>query len=266
MGDANAMRIYTDGSSAPTPRTGGVGFRVIFPDGSTVDFSPFGYKGATNNEMELQACVLALREVLKLDTLRGATSITICADSSYVNDNIGNAKFRWPKQKWTRSNGEPVLNVEQWKELIRLIQRVWIKFRVSVEFEKVAAHAGHEHNEAADKLAKRSRKTPYSGISISTTTVRRRRTKNKTVTRSIRGEGQRLRIHVVTASWLPHQRLYRSRCEVLSRKSKYFGNVDFLISDTALSAGHVYDVILADGLEYCRVVKVIKEIKSSQTP
>ncbi len=79
--------IYTDGSSAPNPRRGGVGFRMIFPGGRKRDFSPFGYVGATNNQMEIQACVLALREVVKLEDLEGALGVVVCTDSQYVVDN-----------------------------------------------------------------------------------------------------------------------------------------------------------------------------------
>ena len=34
------------------------------------DFQYSGFKGATNNQMELKACILALEEVLKFDELK----------------------------------------------------------------------------------------------------------------------------------------------------------------------------------------------------
>lgn len=263
MPEEKALDIFTDGSSAPRPRTGGVGFRMLFPGGRQKDFAPAGYGGATNNEMELQAAVLALREVIKLGGVEGAQSVLIHSDSQYVVNNFNNAKFRWPKQKWSLSSGGPVLNATQWKELVRLSQRVWWKFRVPVGFIKVEGHSGHEHNNAAHNLAKHSRSNPYARVKLSTTNVRRRITTKQTVRGSIRGEGQRLRVRVITAGWLKEQKLFRSRCEVLSRKSKYYGNVDFLISEEALSAGHTYDVFLADDLKYCRVIKVFKEVKKT---
>ncbi len=255
------LKIYTDGSSAPNPRKGGVGFRMIFSDGTTRDFSPYGYVGATNNEMELQACILSLREVLKLEDLNKTLGVVIYTDSQYIVEYYKTAMFQWPKQKWMRSNGEPVLNAQQWKELVRLIKKISVKFYKYVTFEKVEAHAGIANNEAVDKLAKKSRKGPSGTIRISVNNVRRSGMSKKTVVGSIRGEGQRIRIRVVSGGPLKVQRIYRLRCVVLSKKSKYYGNMDFILSDEPLRPGHVYDVVLRSGLDYCKIEKIIKEIK-----
>lgn len=256
----DVLEIYTDGSSAPRPRKRGVGFRMIFPDGEIKDFTPPGYEGATNNEMELQAAILALKEVLKLKDLKGSQIICVYTDSQYLIDNIGNARVRWPWNKWMRSNGEPVLNVNQWKELIRLKDRVYKQFHVTVVFEKVKAHSGHEHNSAVDNLAKASRRGPTSPFRISRNKLRKKTSEKKTVVGSIRGEGQRVRIRAISSSYLRQQRLHRARCEVLSKGSPYYGNVDFIISKEVLSAGHVYDVVLEKGLNFCSVKKIIKEV------
>ncbi len=254
------LTIYTDGSAAPNPRKGGVGFRIIFPNATYKDFSPFGYKGATSNEMELQACVLALREVVKFQDLGGAKGIVICTDSQYIVSHYTNAMFSWPRQKWMRSNGEPVLNVSQWKEIIRLMKRIGAMFRVQVNFEKVEAHAGIQHNEAVDKLAKSSRRGAVSSMKISVSNVRRSKTSKRTIKGSIRGEGQRIRIRVVSTSWLSFHKLYRARCEVMSKKSKYFGNMDFILSQFNLRVGHTYDIVLMNDLDHCRIKKLIKEV------
>lgn len=256
----NNLIIYTDGSSAPTPRMGGAGFRMIFPDGEKADFCPYGYSGATNNEMELQACILALREVVKFKDLRGAKGIVVNTDSQYVASNYTKAMFSWPKQKWVRSNEEPVLNAQQWKELIRLMKRIGDTFRIRVTFEKVKAHSGVVDNEAVDKLAKISRMGPTSSIKISVNNIRRSITSTPTLRGSIQGEGQHIRLRVVSQTWLQVQKLFRLRCEVVSKRSKYFGNMDFVLSETMMRAGHTYEVILTDGLDHCRVKKVIKEI------
>jgi hypothetical protein len=34
---------------------------------------------------------------------------------------------------------------------------------------------------------------------------------------------------------------------------------DFVISEFFMTAGHTYDVLLFEGLDYCKVKKVIKE-------
>ncbi|MEO1019278.1 MAG: RNase H family protein, partial [Pseudomonadota bacterium] len=63
----DAVNIYTDGSCLPNPRRGGVGYRYIVINEAGheewQDESPPGYKQATNNQMELLACVLALRNI-----------------------------------------------------------------------------------------------------------------------------------------------------------------------------------------------------------
>lgn len=260
-----ALEIYTDGSSLTKPRTGGAGFRIIFPGGTTKDFSPFGYAGATNNQMEIQACILALKELSKLYDIQQADSVIIYTDSQYIVSNINNAKFRWPKQKWFRSTGDVVLNATQWKELLRLIKNIYTKFQCNVHFEKVKGHSGIDGNEAADKLADQSRNMPYAN-KISTSVVRKRISTKKTVVGSIKGEGQRIRIRIISSEWLSVQKMFRYRCEVLSIKSKYFGNVDFLTSTINLRPGHTYDVKLSVNLKYCQIEKLFGEIKLKEGP
>lgn len=252
--------IYTDGSSAPGPRKGGIGIRFIFPDDEIKDLKPYGYRGATNNMMELQAPILALKEVVKLNDLRGAESIVVYTDSQYVTSNYKKAMFTWSKKKeWLKSNGEPVANTEQWKELLRLMKRIGQKFYIRVDFKKVKGHSGDEHNKVVDRLAKRSRKgvlrEPLSNIN-----VRRKITNRTTVRGSVIGEGQRVRIKIVSSEWVKSHKEYKYRFEVLSKKSKYFGNMDFVWHAGNMRVGHIFDVILMDGLDYCRIKKVIKEV------
>jgi ribonuclease HI len=64
------------------------------------ELHPFGRQGATNQQMELQACIEALT------ILGGRRSpvdpakfqkVIVKTDSMYVVDNLSNAKFVWPK-------------------------------------------------------------------------------------------------------------------------------------------------------------------------
>lgn len=258
----SALEIYTDGSSAPHPRTGGVGFLMIFPDGTDKTFMPWGYKGASSNEMELQACILALREALKLKDLKGADSIVIYSDSQYVVGNIYNAKFVWPKNKWVRESGGPVLNASLWKDLIRAILGISRKFRCTVYFEKIKGHSGNPGNDAVDKLAKKSRSTPFSN-KLSSTNVRRKLTSEKITIGSVKGEGQKIRIRIITSRWLKQQKLYRSAFEVISKGSKYYKKADYLLADKPMRGGHIFDVRLAQDANNCRIEKVFREIKKN---
>lgn len=60
----NALNIFADGSSLPRPRRGGIGIRFVttnaLGDEVIEDHYLPGYKGATNNQMELMACIKAL--------------------------------------------------------------------------------------------------------------------------------------------------------------------------------------------------------------
>jgi len=115
----NALNIYTDGSSLSHPRLGGIGIRFVTYDsrGEEVseDVEVPGYKNATNNQMELYACVAALKEALRYKDLSLFDSIAIHSDSRYVVDNYRKAMFEWPKTKWTTRGGPPVLNADLWK-------------------------------------------------------------------------------------------------------------------------------------------------------
>jgi hypothetical protein len=63
--DERAISVFTDGSSYSGPRRGGIGIRIITVgvDGQETihDEQPLGVRNATNQQMELQACVEALR-------------------------------------------------------------------------------------------------------------------------------------------------------------------------------------------------------------
>jgi len=59
--------VFTDGSSLQAPRRGGTGicFVTVDDDGYEVidNLQPQGHQGATNQQMELLACIQALREL-----------------------------------------------------------------------------------------------------------------------------------------------------------------------------------------------------------
>jgi len=137
------MRVvaYTDGASANNHdaelRCGGWGVVMMFvdDDGKLVD-KDGAYKeksgtlkGATNNQMELEAVRRALL-MFKKDGL----TITIHADSEYA---IGVLSKGW----------KPKANTNLVLEIKGLLAKH------TVRFEWIKGHAGTEHNERADKLA-----------------------------------------------------------------------------------------------------------------
>jgi len=139
--DPDAIIVYTDGGSINNPGPGGYGV-VIEKDGKRQELSG-GFRHTTNNRMEMMAAIVALR------TLQDCKKkIFLYSDSSYLVNGItkGWAK-KWRSKGWQKSDGQPVLNVDLWKELLDLINGV------DVSFNWVKGHAGNELNERCDRLA-----------------------------------------------------------------------------------------------------------------
>lgn len=253
----NALNIYTDGSCLPRPRRGGIGIRFLllneegYPE--PFDLKLPGYRASTNNQMELQACIEALKEAPRVDP--SAEKIAIHTDSRYIVDNYKKAMFQWPTNGWSlRDTGRPVENVDQWKELVRLIKK-----NGRVEFYWVKGHSKNEDNKAVDRLAKESAKIALNKP-ISPGDVRRKQTTKSVRVGSVRMRGQRISIRIITAQPMRSHGLFKYRYEVISKGSKYFGNVDFIFSDIMIKAGHSFVVSLNNHQYNPRISKVIREI------
>lgn len=105
-----------------------------------------GKIGTTNNQMEIQAVISALKSV------RGAGHIDmeIYCDSAYVVNCMNQGWMKnWVRNGWKNSKKEPVKNKELWIELDMLIN----ERQHTPKFFKVKGHSGVELNERADQLA-----------------------------------------------------------------------------------------------------------------
>lgn len=137
--------IYTDGSSRPqTTKAGGWGYVILSPDGSAT--LVYGHIPAptTNNVAEVSAVLEALKFFNKHFK---CTKIHFISDSQYVVQGINEWSKNWIKRGWKTNNGQPVKNVELWKELVS----IWDSSRHTIEWCR--GHNGTEFNEAADKGA-----------------------------------------------------------------------------------------------------------------
>ncbi len=146
--DPDAIVVYTDGGSINNPGPGGYG-AVIETVGERQELSG-GFRLTTNNRMEMMAAIVALR------TLQNCRKkICLFSDSSYLVNGItkGWAK-KWRSKGWKKSDGEPVLNVDLWKELLALLDSA------DVSFNWVKGHAGNELNERCDRLAVAAARQP----------------------------------------------------------------------------------------------------------
>ena len=262
----NALNIYTDGSMFSSPRAGGIGiiFVIINDAGDAQvvkEFERPGYKQSTNQEMELEACIVALEEALNEAELARFSNIEIFTDSRYVSEGYTQAMFVWCKTQWTsRDTGRPILHVDQWKRLLRLLKRA-SRDRRRVNIQWVKGHKQNPYNKAADKAAKRSAKNPLHKP-LSVVSVRRKKSAKKTEIGSVKMQGQQLTIRVITAQFLrsPHQ-LWKYKYEVLSPGSEFCGNVDEIFSEIYLRDGHEYEVTLNNNTDNPRIVELIRDLK-----
>lgn len=139
--DPAVIVVYTDGGCSNNPGPGGYGV-VIERAGKRHELSG-GFRHTTNNRMEMMAAIVALRELHHC-----GKKIELYSDSSYLVNGITKGWARkWRSKGWLKSDGQPVLNVDLWQELLELLDDV------DVSFNWVRGHAGNELNERCDRLA-----------------------------------------------------------------------------------------------------------------
>ena len=262
--DENALNIYTDGSSFSKPRVGGIGVRFVLIDSSgqeQIEDIPFaGYKNATNNQMELQACILALKEALHLNLTKDVTNVIIWSDSMYVVDYYKTAIFQWSKNKWRNAYGRPVQNAQLWQELIKYLKK-YNRLNLRVDIKWVKGHSRNVHNRAANRMARQSAKLPLNKP-LSNVNVRRKITSESVDVGSVSMQGQRISIHIITCEYLQVQRVWKYKYEVISRKSQFYGLVDIIFSEISLKHGHSYYVKVNTDTNNPTIVSKIRELTS----
>ena len=132
--------IYTDGACSGNPGKGGWGAILKYGD-HTKEISGYA-ELTTNNKMELQAVIEALK-LIKKDY-----DIEIFTDSNYVKDGITKWINTWKLNNWKTSKRESVKNKELWLELDELRQKY------NINWNWVKGHADDELNNRVDELAR----------------------------------------------------------------------------------------------------------------
>ncbi len=265
--DEDALNIYTDGSMLPGPRRGGLAglFILINEDGKeeTYPLPPRGYAGATNNQMELEACVQALRLATSqqppFDRSR-YRKIVIRTDAEYVAGNYETALFSWSRNGWLRRGGAPLDNASQWKELARLLKRSANQAR-PVKIKWVPGKKS-PRTKAVDRDAKKAARIapPHQ---LTPSQVRRKRSEKPIEIGSVGMCGQMMTIHVFKSEYLPLHKLVKCWYTVESRKSPYRGCADIIYADPVLPLrrGHTFRVRVNEDTDNPRVVKVFEEVE-----
>jgi len=135
------VTIYTDGACKGNPGPGGWG--VLLLAGDLRKELCGGERLTTNNRMELQAVIEALR------ALKKPCSVDLHLDSEYVRKGITEWIHGWKARGWRTADKKPVKNVELWQQLDALVAGSGHQIR----WHWVKGHAGNPGNEAADRLA-----------------------------------------------------------------------------------------------------------------
>lgn len=133
------LLIWTDGACKGNPGDGGWGALLRWKNHTLELFN--GARETTNNKMELQAVIAALRVVNR------PVHIVIHTDSSYVKDGITKWIHGWKRNRWLTAAKKPVKNAELWQALDELVSRH------DIEWVWVKGHDGDPGNEKADELA-----------------------------------------------------------------------------------------------------------------
>lgn len=141
----NLIKIYTDGSSLGNPGPGGFGVVVVANNKIIKEFGGWS-KDTTNNKMELQGAIEALKYAINLDKNK---NIIIHTDSSYVLLGITSWINNWERNGWKTANKKDVLNKDLWKELYSL--KLILGDRLS--WQKVKGHSSDIFNNRADMIA-----------------------------------------------------------------------------------------------------------------
>lgn len=255
----NAINIYTDGSSFSRPRSGGIGIRLVIINSlgqeEVEDISLAGYAAATNNQMELYACIKGLKEAMRHPTFDRFGRIAINSDSQYVIENYTRALYAWSKNKWCNYQGKPVDNATLWKELLHTVK----KCRKRVDFYWVKGHAKNQHSKAADKLARQSGRKAFNPP-LTIVKVRRKLSAKSVEPGCVPMLNQRISIRIITDEYLKLQKRFKYKYEVISKSNPYFGNIDFAFSEITLNAGHRYSIRFNDKPHNPTIIKMFKEL------
>jgi len=135
------IEIYTDGACKGNPGPGGWGALLRWGGHERELFG--GESSTTNNRMELQAVIEALR------ALKRPMQVVVHTDSQYVQKGITEWLRNWKSRGWKTADRKPVKNVDLWQQLDELVGVH------DVHWKWVRGHAGHPENERADALANR---------------------------------------------------------------------------------------------------------------
>ncbi len=140
-----AWTVFVDGACRGNPGPGGWGAIIASLEGRVQELGG-GDPATTNNRMELQAPIAALRWLKQKPG-----DVAIYSDSKYVINGITQWVHGWRRRDWKTATGTPVLNRDQWEDLYLLAQRRGNYGQIL--WRHVRGHSGVPGNERVDTIA-----------------------------------------------------------------------------------------------------------------
>ncbi len=146
LGRSFSYYAFSDGACRGNPGPGAWGSLVQDHEGLVVYEASSVEVNTTNNRMELQGAIEALKFIQTEFGTQGA--IALVSDSKYVVDGIKSWVEGWKRRGWKKADGKTPENIQQWQELDHVVG----KFN-NIHFFWVKGHSGHPQNEKCDQLA-----------------------------------------------------------------------------------------------------------------
>jgi len=146
LASATKAEVHTDGSCDH----GGVGrggWACIIRAGFVNVEMYGGARSTTVNRMEMSAAIAALL------LLPPACAVRVMTDSQYLRKGIKQWIDGWKRNGWRTVAGTPVKNEDLWRKLDAAREGRQVKWKW------VRGHSGDRHNERADELARKGRRS-----------------------------------------------------------------------------------------------------------
>ncbi|MCP2132978.1 RNase H family protein [Agrobacterium tumefaciens] len=138
---SSGLHVFTDGACDPNPGPGGWPFMVT-ENGATIHSESGSDAAATNNRMEMEAVIAALRWM----QANANIAAQVHSDSQYCVKGANEWRHGWARKNWMRGDNL-IPNAELWQQMSAHLDA----FPVSLNW--VPGHSGIAGNEAADRLA-----------------------------------------------------------------------------------------------------------------
>lgn len=128
------MVIYTDGACSGNPGNGAWGFLIVRGESAIIKAQK--ELNTTNNRMELQAIIEAVRHAVK-----HVDEVTIYSDSKYCIDCYNRWKGNWQIRRMEMGTK----NVDLWDVMFSFEN-------IKINFKHVKGHSGDKYNTIIDKV------------------------------------------------------------------------------------------------------------------